>query len=44
MTESYNVQENKNQLITKDNVARAHYWDGHLHPIPRSFVFSKLNI
>ena len=41
MTESNNGQQNKVHLISKDDGVWAHYWDGHLHPIPRSFVCSK---
>ena len=33
--------EHEVQLISKDDGVWAHYWDGHLHPIPSSFVFPK---
>ena len=33
--------ENEVQLISQEDGVWAHYWDGHLHPIPPSFVFPK---
>ena len=41
MIESNNGQQNEVQLIRKDDGVWAYHWDGHLNPIPRSFVFSK---
>ena len=41
MTANYNDKQNAGQSISKDDGVWAHYWDGHLHPIPRSFVFPK---
>ena len=34
--------ENEVQLISQEDGVWAHYWDGHLHPIPPSFVFPKI--
>ena len=41
MMESNNGQENEVKLISNDDGVWAHYWDGHLHPIPGSFLFPK---
>ena len=41
MTEKNSGQKNVVQLISKDDGVCARDWDGHLHPIPRSFVFPK---